>query len=82
MKVYVKEGCPWCVELENFLKSSGLDYERIEVLSNLDKFEEMKQLSGQSKAPVVVFDSGEILADTDADAVQQFLVEHGQIKSN
>ncbi len=78
IKVYVKTGCPWCIELEAFMRQKGLNYESIEVLSNADKFNEMIAISGQSKAPVVVID-GEVFADTDKDTVEKVFIEKGFI---
>ena len=78
IKVYVKAGCPWCVELEAYMTQKGLNYESIEVLSNADKFNEMIVISGQSKAPVVVID-GEVFADTDKEAMEKVFVEKGII---
>ena len=33
--LYVKNGCPWCVEAETHLKQEGVDYDRKEVRSIL-----------------------------------------------
>lgn len=76
IKVYIKRGCPWCVELEEFMTQKGLNYESIEVLSNADKFNEMIAISGQSKAPVVVIDE-EVFADTDKDTMEKVFIEKG-----
>lgn len=70
--VYTKTGCPWCREALVFLKSTGLAFEEREVLSNPEFFKEMVDKSGQSKAPTLDVD-GEILADTDAPAIEAFL---------
>jgi glutaredoxin 3 len=78
IKVYVKEGCPWCVELEDYMLQKGLNYESIEVLSNADKFNEMIAISGQSKAPVVVIDE-EVFADTDKETMEKVFIEKGLV---
>ena len=78
IKVYVKTGCPWCVELEAYMTQKGINYEQIEVLSNADKFNEMIAISGQSKAPVVVIDE-EVFADTDKEAMEKVFIEKGII---
>ena len=75
IKVFVKENCPWCVDLENFLKFKKIDYSRFEVLSNKDFFDEMIKLSGQSKAPTVVFDDKEIYGDTDKEQIERILIQ-------
>ena len=78
IKVYVKTGCPWCVELEAYMTQKGINYEQIEVLSNADKFNEMIAISGQSKAPGVVIDE-EVFADTDKEAMEKVFIEKGII---
>jgi glutaredoxin len=51
--LYVKEGCPWCEAAESELHKLGVKYERREVRSNAAYFNEMKEISGQSKAQTV-----------------------------
>ena len=70
--LYVKEGCPWCEEAENELHKLGVKYERREVRSNAAYFNEMKEISGQSKAPVLDID-GRILADFGIEQLPAFL---------
>ena len=70
--LYVKEGCPWCEEAESELHKLGVKYERREVRSNPAYFNEMKEISGQSKAPVLDID-GRILADFGIEQLPGFL---------
>jgi glutaredoxin 3 len=70
--LYVKNGCPWCVEAEDFLKEHGIAYDRLDVLSNRKAFQEMQELSGQTKAPTMDWD-GEVLADFGAAELEEFL---------
>ena len=70
--LYVKAGCPWCIAAEEELQKLGVKYERREVRSNPAYFEEMKKLSGQSKAPVLQMD-GRILADFGVEQLPEFL---------
>jgi len=70
--LYVKEGCPWCEAAESELDKLGLKYERREVRSNPAYFNEMKEISGQSKAPVLDID-GHILADFGIEQLPAFL---------
>jgi thioredoxin reductase (NADPH) len=74
--VYTKSGCPWCDDVRAYLKETGLPFEEREVRTTPQYFEEMEKLSGQRKAPVVVVD-GEVLADTDREAVEAFLRQKG-----
>lgn len=70
--IYTKTGCPWCGDALAFLRAKKVAFEEREVLSNPKFFEELKIKSGQSKAPTLDVD-GEILADTDAEAIEVFL---------
>lgn len=70
--LFTKSGCPWCEGVLEYLNEAGVAYEEREVLGNPAFFEEMEKLSGQRKAPVLVVD-GEVLADTDREAVETFL---------
>jgi glutaredoxin len=70
--LYVKQGCPWCIAAEEELQKLGVKYERREVRSNPAYFEEMKKLSGQSKAPVLQMND-RILADFGPEQLPGFL---------
>ncbi len=74
--VYTKTGCPWCIAVLNFLTEKQIAFEEREVRNNQAYFDEMIKKSGQTKAPTLDLD-GEILADTDTDAVEKFLKEKG-----
>ncbi len=74
--VYTKNGCPWCEEVLELLHSKNLDFEEREVLSNPLYAQELEEKSHQTKAPTLDLD-GEILADTDANAVAVFLASKG-----
>jgi len=51
--LYVKSGCPWCDEAEAYLHDHGLAYGKVDVHSDPTAWEEMKRLSGQTKAPTM-----------------------------
>ncbi len=70
--LYIKAGCPWCIAAEEELKKLGVKYERREVRSNPSYFEEMKKLSGQTKAPVLQMND-RILADFGPEQLPVFL---------
>lgn len=74
--VYTKLGCPWCRSVIDFLCEKNIAFEEREVRGNKAWFDEMVQKSGQEKAPTLDLD-GEILADTDKEAVAQFLLKKG-----
>lgn len=76
--IYTKTGCPWCRDALAFLRDNKITFEEREVLSNPEFFEELKTKSGQSKTPTLDIE-GEILADTDAETIEQFLKKNNMI---
>ena len=76
--VYTKSGCPWCRDVLDFLREKEVVFEEREVRGNAQWFDEMVKKSGQSKAPTLDL-MGEILADTDRDAVELWLRGKGLI---
>jgi glutaredoxin len=74
--VYTKLGCPWCHSVIDFLRERKVPFEEREVRGNPAYFDEMVKKSGQEKTPTLDLD-GEILADTDTDAVRTFLKQRG-----
>jgi glutaredoxin 3 len=51
MTVYIKPGCPWCIEVEAYLKKHGYEYERIDVTADSEAFDRMREIFGQTSAP-------------------------------
>lgn len=70
--LYIKPGCPWCVEVVGFLAENGIEVETVVVTGNPDAMREMIALSGQSKAPTMDW-HGEVLADFGVDELVPFL---------
>jgi len=76
--LYVKPGCPWCAEAESYLQQHGIAYDKTDVNADRAAFDEMKKLSGQTKAPTMRW-NGEILADFGADELDAFLRERNVV---
>lgn len=74
--VYTKQGCPWCEEVLELLHVKNVSFEERECRHNEKNFAELKEKSGQDKTPTLDVD-GDILADTDAQAVVDFLQKKG-----
>ncbi len=70
--LYVKTGCPWCVEASEFLKRVGVSYRERNVNKDRAAWEEMERISGQNKAPVLDW-KGEVLADFGVAELKPFL---------
>ena len=75
-KVYIKPGCPWCVEAVDWLTRRGYTFEQINVFADPRDFDRMKQLSGQSRTPTLETETGLILADFDVQQLEAFLKLH------
>jgi glutaredoxin 3 len=71
VRLFVKPYCGWCREAEAWLDERGIEYELIDVMADSAAFTEMRQLSGQTLAPVIDVD-GEILADFDTGQLAKF----------
>lgn len=72
--VYTKTGCGWCAGVLDLLRDRKINFEERNVTDSKEYFNEMEQKSGQTKAPTLEID-GEIVPDTDADAVARLLEE-------
>jgi len=70
--LYLKTGCPWCVEVERYLERKGIEVRKVIVSGNREAMNEMTQISGQSKAPTLNWE-GEILADFGVEELVPFL---------
>jgi glutaredoxin 3 len=77
--LYLKSGCPWCDEAEEYLTERGIAYGKADVYDDPAAFEEMKRLSGQTKAPTLRWDD-EILADFGVEELEVFLRERNMVK--
>jgi glutaredoxin len=73
MILYIKRSCPWCVEAEAWLGKNKVPHGTVDVISDQKAFAEMKRISGQSKAPVLVDDQGRVLADFGVEELPSFL---------
>ncbi len=76
LKVYIKPGCPWCVDAIAYLKKEGFEYEEIDVIADPAMFEEMQRISGQTCAPTLTY--GDLmLPDFDVGEMTAFFEKHG-----
>jgi len=75
MKLYVKPGCPWCIDAVDWLRDAGYHFQEINVFADRNSFREMMQISGQSMAPTLEID-GNVLPDFDVMQLEEFLKRH------
>lgn len=71
MKLYIKAGCPWCVDAERWLQDRGVDYEVVNVLADSEAYREMIQISGQTLTPTLQVE-GQVLADFGTPELESF----------
>ncbi|HEX4121387.1 MAG TPA: glutaredoxin domain-containing protein [Verrucomicrobiae bacterium] len=71
IRLFIKPWCGWCHEAEAWLEERGIAHETLDVTAEPAARTEMRELSGQSLAPVIDVD-GEILADFDTDQLAIF----------
>jgi glutaredoxin 3 len=74
--LYTKAGCPWCTQARQVLDAAKITYTEVEVRSDPVAFARMRELSGQTSAPVMDW-NGEILADFGAEELRPFLAARG-----
>ena len=70
--LYIKPGCPWCVEVTAWLDENGIPYRRMDVVADAGARAEMERKSRQSKAPTLDW-HGRILADFGVEELVPFL---------
>ena len=69
-KLYVKAGCPWCIDALAYFKSKSIDLEIIDVRTDPTKMPELIEISGQSKTPTL--QNGEfVVADFDIEEFEE-----------
>jgi glutaredoxin 3 len=71
IRLFIKPFCGWCHEAKDWLEERGIEYEELDVISDRAAFMEMREISGQTLAPVIEVD-GEVLADFDTDQLEKF----------
>jgi glutaredoxin 3 len=74
--LYIKPGCPWCVEVVAFMREHGIGYQEKDVTADSAARAEMLKKSGQPKVPTLDWD-GKILADFGVDELVPFLHSQG-----
>ena len=70
--LYIKPGCPWCIDVVDYLKRKQIAVQTVNVSADREAMKEMIDLSGQSKAPTMDW-HGEVLADFGVDELIPFL---------
>lgn len=74
IRLFVKSFCGWCDAAREWLDDHQIKYTVINVSRDPKAFQEMEELSGQTRAPVIDID-GEILADFGPEELAAFWQE-------
>ena len=79
--LYVKQGCPWCVDALAYFNAKGIDLEIIDVRTESERMKELVEVSGQSMTPT--FKHGDFLVtDFDLDEFEAALEQNPKAKNN
>jgi monothiol glutaredoxin len=71
IRLFVKPGCGWCRQAQDWLDDKGIRYELIDVTASREGRRQMRELSGQTLAPVLET-GGRVLADFDTGQLAEF----------
>ena len=69
IRLFINPGCPWCDEVIEWLDARGIRYATLDVISDRRAWDEMRRLTGQTRAPSIDVD-GNILADFGVDELE------------
>ncbi len=75
--LYVKQGCPWCIDALAYFKQKNVELEIIDVRSDPTRLKELEQISGQTKTPTLKHGDF-IVKDFDLDEFEQALAQNPQ----
>ena len=79
--LYVKQGCPWCVDALAYFNAKGIDLEVIDVREEPKRMNELIEVSGQSMTPT--FKHGEfVVADFDLEEFEAALEQNPKAKND
>ena len=72
IKVYSTPSCPWCTRAKEFLSENDVDFEDVNVASNVEAAREMVMKSGQMGVPVLDV-NGEIIVGFNEPRIRELL---------
>ena len=79
--LYVKQGCPWCIDALAYFNGKGLALEIIDVRLEPHRMEELVEVNGQSMTPT--FKHGNfVVADFDLEEFEAALEQNPEAKNN
>ena len=79
--LYVKQGCPWCIDALAYFNAKGIDLEIIDVRTEPQRMKELVEVSGQSMTPT--FKHGDFLVtDFDLEEFEAALEQNPKAKND
>lgn len=73
--LYVKQGCPWCIDALAYFKNKNMQLQVIDVNKEAGMMQELIQVSGQAKTPTLK--NGDfVVADFDISEFEQALQDN------
>lgn len=72
--LYVKAGCPYCAAAMDYLDAHHIRYEKTDVRGNDEAMKELKQISGQTRTPTLLW-GDKVLADFGVEQLEEFLAQ-------
>ena len=79
--LYIKQGCPWCVDAIAYFNAKGIDLEIIDVRTESERIKELVEVSGQSMTPT--FKHGDfVVSDFDLEEFEAALDQNPEAKKN
>ena len=79
--LYVKQGCPWCIDALAYFKQKNVELEIIDVRSDPVRLKELEQISGQTMTPTLKHEDF-LVKDFDLDELEQALAQNPQAAKN
>ena len=73
--LYVKEGCPWCVDALAYFKDKQVELEVVDVRTDPSRMQELLEISAQGMTPTLKHGDF-VVADFDLDEFEQALKEN------
>ena len=75
--LYVKQGCPWCIDALAYFKHKSVELEIVDVRTDPSRLRDLEEISGQTMTPTLKH--GDFLVkDFDLDELEQALTENPQ----
>ncbi|MBT3667824.1 MAG: hypothetical protein HN548_10130 [Opitutae bacterium] len=73
--LYIKQGCPWCIDALEYFKQVDLKLEVVDVIQNPSRMSDLIECSSQNKTPTLKNEDF-IVKDFDVQEFKQAMLEN------